>query len=222
MKNCSYKRYSFFVVLGLILSYITINSCAQPPKEQPLIKHVSISAIIADTRIFGDKVGDANSIPPAPWHARFKIALNGKILDELQPNRDARFDTTLFDFDGTLIDFRGSELPEELAGIHFRTLSHDTLQADFDIPRIIPNWNFEENPVVMVVKVTKVTDSDMTQKAGLFLLSSALLRPAESAEGERRINGAMYEGENSFEGKYDEETGRSTNGLTGGTGLDDE
>ena len=184
MKNGKYRSYAFFVVVGLILSYTIINSCQQP--EQPLIEHVSINAIIADTRVFGNKIGVQDRIPQPEWRTRFKILLNKNILDELQPNRDSRFDTTLFDFDGTLIDFRGSEPATTIAGFHFRTLPHGVLQADFEIPRIIPNWNFEEDPVVMVVKVTNVTDSLMTQKAGFSLLPLALPRPPNSDEGERR------------------------------------
>jgi len=215
MKNGKTKRYSFFVVLGLILSYIIINSCSQ---EEPLIKDVSIKAIIADTRIFGDKVGDTKYIPPAPWRTRFKIALNGKKLDKLQPNRDSRFDTTLFNFEGTLIDFRGSNPAQVLTGFHFRTLPNDMLEADFEIPMLIENWNFKKDPVVMVVRVT-TTDGGMTQKAEFSLLSLAFPPPPESDEGERRINEAMYEGENSFEGTFGD--GNTTNAPINGTEMDD-
>ncbi len=72
----------------------------------------------------------------------------------------------------------------------------------------------------MFVKVTSVTDSLMTQKAGFSLLALALLPPPNSDEGEKQINEAMYEEENSFKGTFDD--GNTTNGPTNGTALDDE
>ena len=217
MKNGKTKAYWFSLTLGLILLLTLINSCRQEPES--LIEQVSIKSIIADTRVYGDKVGDTEYIPPAPWRTRFKIALNGKKLDALQPDRNAGFDTTLFRFEGTLIDFRGSDLGE-IVGFHFRPLPDDILEADFEIPKIIPSWNFKKDGVFMVVQVTTVTDSLMTQKAG-FSLPLVLLSPPESAEGEKRITQAMYKEENSFEGKYDEGTGNTTNGPTTGTDLEE-
>lgn len=220
MKNGKYKKFSIFVVLGLILSYTLINSCST---EQPLIKHVSVKGIIADDvdqLVFGNKVGDKDTIPPAPWRTRFKIALNGKKLDELQPNRDSSFDSTLFGFNGTLIDFRGSDL-EKIPGFHFKLLEHDILEADFWIPKTIPNWHFKENSVLMVVKVTTVTDSLMTRKLGASLLSFTLVEPPESVEDEKVINKDLYkenEGENGFTGD-DESTDDTINEPNRGTKL---
>lgn len=179
-----------------------------------LITSVQFESIIASTADFGTEV-NPNNPPPPPWRMRLKIALNTDSLNTISGNRN-------FIFNGTLINFKGSDGYTCIAGFRDTLLVGDTLRVDFWIPEIIPTWNRDQDSVVLRVKVTDGTASLMTEKAGFSLLPLALItQEAASAEDESDITEVIYKDvPNGFTGT-DDGTGNTKNGPTSGTDIDD-
>lgn len=184
-------------------------------KTDRLIQDVKFRGIIADQVAHGTEVGQDNKPkPPAPWQTRLKITLNSKKLDELSNSPERKFE-----FGGTKLDFRPRDKKKpslRIDGANFK-LNGNILLADFKIPEEIPDWNFENDPVFLVVNIIVV--GPITQKAAVSLFSLSM---ANSANEEKEINRALYnkKGErkkDKFTGDF--RNGKTRNGLTGGTKI---